>query len=62
MMFVWRKSRSQGGRFQLSARDRSRNSFLFEICRIEHPDDAIVKISVRIFSRMVSTAVMATDT
>lgn len=25
----------------------------FEICRIEHPDDAIVKITVRMYSRII---------
>ena len=31
-----------------------RNSLPFEIRRIEHPDDAIVKITVRTLSGMVS--------
>ena len=34
--------------------ERSRDSCFFGIRRIEHPDDAIMKITVQMFSDMVS--------
>jgi hypothetical protein len=46
-----RISRFQGGQFQPK---RLRDSVLFETRRVQHPDDAIVKIAVQILSEAIS--------
>jgi len=54
MMSVSRMSRFQSGwAVSGTSLDDHWNLLFFEIYRIEHPDDAIVKIAVQTFSRIV---------